>query len=204
MAIAGKLGAVYMKTTATSTTFTNEATTEIVADTRFRITNAAKRFWDKAAAVTVKKNGTTITTGFTIEYAGGEVVFDTALQPADTITVSGKHWTMEQKLLCNNWSLDASQDLGEITTFASNGWKENLPTLKEFSVAVESYWPNNEFTAQFGDEVALQLYVDSGANKYRYECFAILNSESIETPVDDIINDSLEFTGVGNLYYRSA
>lgn len=203
-AIAGKLGAVYVKTTDASTTFTNEATTEIVADTRFRITSTSKRFWDKSAGVTVKVNGVTVTTGFTIEYAGGEIVFSPALAANDTVTVSGKYWTMTQKLLCSSWSIDASLDNSDITTFASSGWKENLPTLNSFSVSLENYWSDGDFTPQFGSEVALQLFVDSGTNKYRYECYAAINSESIETPVDDVVNDTIELTGVGNLYYRSA
>ena len=89
MPIAGKLGAVYRTDGNASTAFTTEATTSNATYTRYSITNSAKRFWDDAVSVTVKKNGTTITTGFTIEYAGGVVVFTTPNLNTDVITVSG-------------------------------------------------------------------------------------------------------------------
>ena len=78
MAIAGKLGAIYVQTDRQAVAcdfigfdansagvfdFTDEATTANDDYTRYNITDQAKRYWIPTYQVTVKKNGSTITTG---------------------------------------------------------------------------------------------------------------------------------------------
>ena len=45
-----------------------------------------------------------------------------------------------------NWSADLEQEMGEVTTYQSNGWKENIPTIKGFSASAESYRSDSEFS----------------------------------------------------------
>ena len=201
MAIAGKVGAVYIAT-GTSVSFTDEATTASSDYKRYTISNTAKRFWDKSAAITVKKNGTTVTSGYTIEYAGGVIVFTTALAPTYVVTVSGKYIPLTQVATLFNWKLDLENELKEVTTFNSNGWVELLPTNNKFTVSAEGYWADATFFNQLGNEIGIQLFVDSGTNKYRYEGFVIVNKSSIDTPVDDIVKESIEFAGTGPLYFH--
>ena len=46
------------------------------------------------------------------------------------------------------------------------------------------------------------MYTDARASKQRYEGSSIINSDSIETAVDDIVNETIELQCTGPLYYR--
>lgn len=200
MSIAGKLGAVY-RSDGVSAAFTDEATTKNASYTRYSITSVAKRFWDDTAAIVVKKNGATITSGFTIEYAGGVIVFGVALLGADVITVSGKYFNIAQCATFFNWKLDANLDLKEVTTFASNGWKEQLATMKSWSTSAEGYWADGTFAGLLGVSIIISLFVDTTTNK-RYEGYIYLKKNSITEPVDDVVKESVDIEGDGPLYYH--
>lgn len=201
MALAGKVGAVHVQTSAAPVAFVDEATTGDAAKKRYTINNAAKRYWDKNTAITVKKNAVVQTSGFTIEYAGGVVVFDVALT-TEAITVSGSSLTVAQAGGFFNWSADLGAEMSDVTTFASNSWKEHIPTIKEFSGSAEAYWGDDTFFNKLGMEVVVVLYADAGSAKIRFEGFAIIIGDSIETSVDAVIQESINFQGVGPLYYR--
>lgn len=73
-----------------TTTETNIAMTNI---SNYRIYEApvGKRNWVISPAPVVKKNGNTITTGFTIDYAGGALIFSPALTSSDVIKVDATY-----------------------------------------------------------------------------------------------------------------
>ncbi len=77
----------------------SEAETDVVLselyideDDRYRIYQApaGKRNWLASPAPVIKKNGGTISTGFTIDYGGGAVIFNPSLTGTDTVTASFK------------------------------------------------------------------------------------------------------------------
>jgi hypothetical protein len=202
-AISGKVGAVYMQTDAVAQTFTTEAMTDEGAHTRYYITNRSKAYWDKASTLTVYVDGNPADEAdYVVEYAGGYVEFD-ASQGASVITVTGKYLTLAQAGGFFNWSLDLSMNVNDVTTFASSGWKESLPTLKDWKASAEAYWQDESITDFLGTEVVIVFYVDVGANAYRYEGHGIISSNAVETAVDDIINESVEIQGNGGIYYRA-
>lgn len=201
MSIAGKLGAVYRADGNPSVAFTTEAMNGNAAYTRYSIASLAKRFWDDTVAITVKKNGATITTGFTIEYAGGVIVFTTPLIGTDVITVSGKYFTIVQCATIFNWKLDINQDLKDVTTFASNGWKEQIPTIKGWNASAEGYWADGNFAGLLGINIIISLFVDSVSNK-RYEGYLYLKKNSITEAVDDVVKESVDIEGDGAIYYH--
>lgn len=201
MPIAGKLGAFYCSTNAASASFTDEATTKASPWTRYKITNQAKRFWDDTAALTVKKNGATITTGFTVEWAGGELVFNPPLISTDTVTVSGKYFAMEQQAGIFEWKLDGNADLKDVTTFASLGWKEQVALLKSITISAQGYWANNNFFGRLGTKLAVSLFVDTTSNK-RYEGYMFIKKNGIEQPVDDVVKEQIDMEGTGIFYYH--
>jgi len=115
-----------------------------------------------------------VSAGFELEHCGGIVVFAAALTAEDIVTVSGMSLTVTQRGGFFNWTCELSSDNSEVTTFQSQGWKENLPTIKGFTASADSYWGDSEFSQSLGKETA----------------------------VDDIVNESIEFEGTGRLYYR--
>jgi hypothetical protein len=202
MAISGRVGAVFMQTATAPLVFTNKPTTGDAEYKRYRINDLNKRYWDKTFPTTVTVNGTPVTSGFELEHCGGFVVFQTALQPEDEVKISGRSITVAQRGGFFNWSCELSTELSDVTTFQSDGWKEHLPTMKGFTASAESYWGDSEFSKSVGKEVIIALYIDNGLSKKRYEGYAVISSDSIETAVDDVINESIEFEGTGKLFYR--
>ncbi len=203
MAISGKVGAVFVQTNAAPTVFTDQPTTKNATFDVYYRTDRTKAYWDKSTAITVKKNGTTVAaTNYDVEHAGGYIKFKTPNITTDVIVVSGASLAVAQSGGFFNWSVDLEADTADATTFASSGWKENIATVKGFNGSAEGYWGNSDFINALGKEVVISLYVDNTANKRRYEGFAIITGDSIETPVEDLINESIEIQGTGPLYYR--
>lgn len=198
-AISGKVGSIYMKTDAVATTFTNEACTNTGDNTTYYITNDAKRYWDKDTAVVVKVDSV-INANVTIDHVGGRITFATPLTGLQVVTVSGKYWTVSEMAGFYNWSLDVSADMEDSTTFQSNGWREFTPTLNGFNISAEAYWSDGTFTNRLTEEVVVSLYVNESSD-LRYEGYAYITNNSIETPVEGLVSETVEFTGNGELYY---
>jgi hypothetical protein len=202
MAIAGHVGAVYIQTADPPAAFTKEATQADSSCTQYTIIDASKRYWDRNSPVLIYVNDELVSTGFEIEHCGGAVVFAAALTAEDAVTVSGMSVSVAQRGGFFNWSLELKSDPVDVTTFNSEGWKENLPAIKGFTAGADSYWGDSGFANSLGKEVIIALFVDNTASKKRYEGYAVISSDSIETAADDIINEAIEFEGTGRLYYR--
>lgn len=205
MAISGKVGAVYVSDINTApVSFTDQATIKDATLTRYQVTNATYRYWPLDAVITVKKNGAVITTGFSLERAGGYVVFDAALQASDVVLVSGTALTLVQRGGFFNWSVDTDSEVPEITTFASAGWKEYAQVLNGWSGSADAYWGDTFFydAIDAGNTIVVKLFIDSGAAQTCLEGFALINGDSIEGPVDGIVSETIDFEGVGSLYPR--
>jgi len=103
----------------------------------------------------------------------------------------------------SNWSLDLGADDIEITSFDSNGWKEYLAGLKEWSGSIEGNLKTNDTNGQKailnawlnGTKLSFNFEVSSGVS-FQGEAFV---KPSIEVPVDDKASFSCDITGTGAL-----
>jgi len=181
----------------TPVAFTDEAMTNAGDNKTYTITNSTKRFWSRATPVTVKKNGSTITTGFSVQYPGGKVVFTTANQPTDVITVSGQYIPVSQLGDGREWSLDISDDTQEVTTFGSQ-WKAFVVTRIGSSGSITHFWNDGSFLSLMGSLMGFELQVTS-SNKYQF--YGYFTKDSIKTAADGVIEEPLDFTVDGNVYY---
>ncbi|WP_201319140.1 hypothetical protein [Paenibacillus sp. EPM92] len=208
MAVSGAVGAIY-KAAGTATAFSQKPMTNVGDNKRYFVTDRAVCYWDDETPVTVEKstnggtNWTTVTTGFEIEHAGGFVAFS-ADQGTAIFRVSGKYFTPIQIGGGFSWTLDIEREMHDATTFESGGWREFVSGLGGFTGSFEKYWSNGEIFSELGNEqLILVLYVDAGPSKNRYEGYGILNTDSIETPVDDLVSEAIDFQGSGKIYYRA-
>ena len=201
MALAGKLGAVYVQTDDAPVAFTDEATTANAARTRYTITDTTKRYWSKGTAVVVEVGGVAVTTGYTLEYAGGVVVFDVAQGVGAVVTVTGAYVALAEAGGFYNWSLEPSVDMQEKTAFQSSGWKEFESTVKGFTGSAEAFWGDDQFFTALGTEVIVALYLNE-ATGLRYEGYAVISGDGISTAVDELIQETVDFTGDGPICYR--
>lgn len=201
MAKAGKLGAIYKDTGAAAISMTDEATTADATFTRYTITNDVKRYWDKSQALTVEVDASPVTSGFTLEYPGGVVVFDSS-QEGSTVTVSGYYLTVSEVGGFYNWAIDEAMNVSDSTTFGDS-YKEFTATQLEFTGSAEAFWADDTYYSELGTEVILVFYVDE-ANDIRYEGYGTVTTDSVEVPADELVVESLELQGSGVLYYRES
>lgn len=106
-----------------------------------------------------------------------------------------------------NWSLDLSLDTLE-TTALGDDWKSYISGLKEWTASAEGdFNMHTDQTGQAalqtaflsGTEIDAQFYVDG---THYYGGKAVINSLSIEDPVDDVVSISIEFTGNGEIGFN--
>ena len=204
MAITGMTGAVYVSDVNTAPVSFNDETCSAVdaQRKRYQIDDPDLMYWDPTYPVLVEVDGDPVSTGFTLEHAGGYIVFNNALDAGDEVTVSGKALTLIQAGGFFNWSIDGDADDAEATTFKSQGWKEFARTLKGWSGGAEAYWGEEQMFDSLGKAVVGKLYIDAGPAQDCLEGCAIINGDGIENPVDGLVQESVEFTGTGPLYLR--
>jgi predicted secreted protein len=103
----------------------------------------------------------------------------------------------------SNWSLDLGADDIDITSFDSNGWKEYLAGLKEWSGSIEGNLKTDDTNGQkaifsawlAGTSLTFTFEVSSGVS-FQGKAFV---KPSIEVPVDDKASFSCDITGTGAL-----
>jgi len=102
-----------------------------------------------------------------------------------------------------NWSLDMSADDIDITSFDSQGWRERIQGIKEWSGSFEGNFKPDDAAGQAslinawltGQKVKLELQVNASV---KFSGDALI-TPSIETPVDDKASFSCDFSGTGPL-----
>ena len=102
-----------------------------------------------------------------------------------------------------NWSLDMSADDIDITSFDSEGWRDRIQGIKEWSGSFEGNFDPTDTDGQAalinawlsGEAVTLELQVNSSV---KFSGDALI-TPSIETPVDDKVSFSCDFNGTGKL-----
>lgn len=102
-----------------------------------------------------------------------------------------------------NWSLDLGADDIDITSFDSNGWKEYLAGLREWSGSCEG---NFDSTDTNGQKAILQAWLNGNELAFTFEVSSGVSftgnayvKPSIEVPVDDKASFSCDFQGTGPL-----
>jgi predicted secreted protein len=103
----------------------------------------------------------------------------------------------------SNWSLDLGADDIDITSFDSQGWKEYLAGLKEWSGSIEGNFKPGDTNGQkailnawlSGEKLTFTFEVSSGVS-FQGKAFV---KPSIEVPVDDKASFSCDITGTGAL-----
>lgn len=198
----GKLGSVKARTKDAATTMTGEATTEVTT-TRFQITNAAHRYIDKTSAITVKVGGTTQTTGYSIEYAGGFVVFDSS-KTGLVVTVDGKWWTMATIAQLYNWELDVKPTTVDCSVFGDT-FKSYVHCGNDVSGSAKGYWLTADYYRMDDTSnsagVSLPVVFYPNATQF-YEGLFYVDGLKLDVPINSIIKSDLTFKGDGDLYFR--
>lgn len=202
-AIAGLNADIYI-TSGSALAFSQEATTADTTETRFTISDPTKRYWNPDASFTVETSPdgvtwTVVTSGYSLEYAGGVVVFDT-VQTGLQVRVSGEYFAASQLGEAKEWSLDLNTDTEDTTVFGSN-WKTFTSLLKGAIASLSRWWIDGYFLENIGSRLALVLYTDK-ANDKRYEGYARIKGDSVKVAVAGLVEEELNFEFTGPVYYH--
>lgn len=200
--IKGIKGAVYLAS-GTATTFTDEATVANAGKTSFVIDAAAKRFWTPADAVTVKYDGSAVTSYASIQRPGGIVTW--AVSPgAAAVTVSGKYYPVAQLGYVRGFSLEVNQDYIDITCMGDT-MRVNSPTFGSASVSIDRFFVDETV---FEDVMVAQalvgydLFLDAtGGSEVRFTGYGYMSSDTIKAAVDGVVEEPLNIVGVGQPYF---
>lgn len=198
-ALAGYKASVYITSTP-SLAFTNEAFTDAGDHKTYTITNSAKRYWDNTVALTVQTapdgvTWTTVTTGFTVNFCGGVIVFTSAITGATpSVRVSGSYFPYSLFGDSKSVDLTISADVLDVTTFSSGGWKQKLGSLADATYKLSRWWVDSFFLNAINNKTRLVISTYSGANaNQRYDAFAYIKSDGIKFDVKNAHDESIDF-----------
>ena len=94
-----------------------------------------------------------------------------------------------------SWSVSVEADTLEYTNFDSEGWKENMGSLKSWSGSLEGFELNSGSILTAGETVELQL--SDGTTTYTGK--AVVTSKSVDASTAELVTVSYDFTGTGAL-----
>lgn len=192
-----------VKVTGTPTAMVDEATTELVADTVFQITNAAKRIIDPDAAITVKVNGGAVTTGFVLDKLFGKATFTPPLGGADTVTISGNYLPTLDVLEAKEFSVQNKRDLVDSTVFKTNPNRTRFALLKDASGSINTLRALLDDLDPGGGVVTLQALMANGTRKvlelafgnsgYVWRGWVLFDSQEVAAAFDDLVTGNLNW-----------
>lgn len=205
MPYAGWKGLV--KVTGTPTAMVAEATTELVADTVFQITNAAKRIIDPDAALTVKVNGIATGLAFTVNYLFGKITFAAPLGGADVVTLDGNYLPTLEVIECFEASASMSRDVAESTAFKGTGStdpsKQKKALLKDASGSISHMRALlDDLDAGAGTVKLFDLMANGtrkvlelvlGDSGYSFRAWILFDAQELSAARDDLVNASLNW-----------
>lgn len=206
----GKSCMVYDSAVA-STAFTTEAMTDLGAHTEYKITNEAKRGWNEANGVTVYVDGVEVTSGFSVQYAGGRVIFDEALDAEEVVTVTGKYHAYvkygRSRGGATDWDIDIGFDEPDGTVMGDTAGATD-EGIQRVSANVKGVKADNSLHAKLGELIYVVLheggtYSDASSTGPRFEFFARMKSSKQSAKITDSMRQDFAFTAQGQAYWRS-
>jgi hypothetical protein len=198
----------------TGVSSTNEACTRSTgvgaATGQVAINSTARRHWDPdvAPVLYVAAAGSTSvvsSTNYSVNSVQGVFKWLTGDPSTGTYTADIDYLTASHVAGGREWQLSVEQEAFEVTEFGSSGWRQYQPNLAGATVAIQRYWNDSAFLDTMVADNArfiIELVVNS-ASGWKYEGFARLNSDQIQTSVDAIVGESANFVIDGELYFTT-
>ena len=201
-------------TAATGTVSTGEALAQASPTTdiyTYRIVNAAKRHWDRSAAVTVYRNAVLVASGsYGINYASGEISFGQAQSTGLTMTADVTWLAASYLANARGWDLDMETDMLDVTTFTTSTsptqWRSFAGGLSGAAVSLDRLTFSGSTAPTFFDRVVADQdlvieLITAGTNKY--EGYALIEGDNHETMVDALAEEQVTLRIDGPLSYST-
>ena len=125
-------------------------------------------------------------------------------EAGNDIHVDYDYYTVSQIGGFFSWTLDETLEVLETTDFGSNGKREYIPGQRGWTASAERHWLTEEYLSDWvGSKKIVKFYLDAPAGA-RYEGWAIVTGIHPTTAVDAVVNESLDFQGLGMLSFESS
>lgn len=211
---AGILSDVYIASLP-SVAVVDETTTDVgtaggapLARQWYQITNAARRRIDKTVVPVVERStggaySVVPASEYRFNYVLGRVEFLAQQVVSTVIRVDANYMPLTKLGGGHEWSADFERDVLDATEFGDT-WRRKVVGVGNASGSIAKWWMDASLLAllQAGSPLVIVLYADYAAN-LRYEMYARLASESIESAVDSLVDEDLEFESDGEAYYAT-
>ena len=157
--VAGKQASIYV--TGEPITMTDE-TTATADHKTYQIYNEAKQLLDCETTIVVKVNGVQGSNGFKVNYLLGKVIFTTARNTEDVITISGKYIPKSLAVTAHEFSFGKGVDVADVTRFGDTH-KRKLP-MQKYAYGTISLWDVTDtfFTDALLSATPKYIIFDSG------------------------------------------
>jgi len=203
-AIQGRKGDIYLQT-GNATAFTGEAC-HLVSGTTYQISNAAKLNWDRATAVTVYVGGNPVSSGFTVQYPAGRIVFDA--DPGDAVTVSGKCYATTKVGYVQNYDISIESAALETTSLGDEARTYMGLGLLAWSAAFERLYENDTWAAlaranaTSGYRLLCKFYEDrSGPKRLVWVGYVTVTGHSTNLSLEELVRENITLQGEELIYY---
>lgn len=214
MSTAGYLATV--KRQGTSTAFTNEATTELTANTVFQITNTAKQVCDPTVEPTVEVDdggGYDVADSDTYDWdsLSGTVTFHSALGASDTVRISGSYLPMLEVAEAKSYSIQLSCNMLAADVLNSDGARRRVGgsfdvsiSLSNLQLLTEDQDPGGDeasFEADLTGRLPLLIEIQSSPSAPKFRAWVLAESAGTEGDPDSLIETSLSFQGAAQKHF---
>lgn len=205
--ILGTLGAIHMFSGAPVS-----VSSEVLIDSgdhrRYLVADQETSYWAiDGYGLNIYVDDVIVTTGFEVEYAGGNVIFAVS-QGASVIKADYTYYPVAEVGGFFNYKLSIVKEEKDTTCFIEDtetdfGWSTCKTGLGSWSVSAEKYYLNENMFSLLTAETkfVLVMYIDT-VSKIRYEGYVHAFKLDINNNLKDIISESLEFKGYGKIYFR--
>ena len=148
---------------------------------------------------------TTITTGFTLYYPGGFVIFNAPLGSSGSACRihAGNYLTISLAGNAKSAEYQVNNNLIDITTMqgpSGTPWKTMLPTLNDASIKMNQWWTDNFYLNNLSNLLVLVMYSGANSNQ-RFQAYGYLKTDSMKIDVANANDESLDFTVSGPVTY---
>lgn len=201
-AVSSLLTALYLvDPAAESTPFTTIALADAGDHLNYQAAWGSRR-WDNRETLTIKKNGTAITTGFTVDYLAGKITFSSAQLGADVFTATGEKLALVEVADLRGMSFEGSTKMLESSTIR-DAFEQYLPGKKNWKLSTDlwfvdgTYW---EYLAA-GRLVAEIFYQYDGSVKKCLVGYAQLDGVNWSVPQDGLQTSKVTLQGSEGLVW---
>jgi hypothetical protein len=190
-----------VKVSGAAVAFTDEATTANVDRTRYQVTNAAKRVWDRTAAVVVERDtgggyGVVASTEYTLNRLKGTVIFNSAQAVGAAVRVDGSYLPMSTAAEAKAYSINASANNADASVFG-DGWVKRQQARLDITGTISKFKTTDSYFYDkliAGEPVLLEFFSDSSVDADT-KVWALLNQEEITAGADGLVEEPIVWEG---------